>query len=462
MDIEIARKLIKRYWLGHQEFISCAEVAERYYRNKTDILFKTKKDNEEPIRNADNRITSSFYSLLVNQKASYAFSDPPIFDVGNEKFNRIVADVLGDSFAKKCKDLCVNAANSGIAWVHYWIRDNEFKWAVIDSKQVIPVYNNDLERQLFAVLRVYCEIDEDSGDLYNFYEIWTDKECSVFKSKAGDTYDGLTCHNRFLIQVPEADRTNVLAHNMQAVPFISFANNNIGSGDLDSVKGQIDSYDKVYSGFIDDLEDIQEIILLLTGYEGENLDEFLSNIKRYKTVKLEGDTDAKSDLRTLTIDIPVEARKELLTLARKAIFEQGQGIDPNPENFGNSSGVALKYLYSLLDLKVSLLETEFRYGFATLIRAICRFKGINCSVINQTWTRRSVSNDVELADIAQKSVGIISEKTILKNHPWVENLEVEQKQLRDEQEKQNQGQKKDSLFEFDDKKEVDADAEEEQ
>ncbi len=457
MDVEVARNLIKKYCIGHQDFISRAEVAERYYRNKTDILFKAKKNDEEPIRNADNRITSSFYSLLVNQKASYAFSDPPIFDIGSESLNRVVADVLGDSFAKKCKDLCVNASNAGVAWVHYWVQDNEFKWAVVDSKQIIPVYNNDLEKKLFAVLRVYGEIDDETGEAFDIYEIWTDRECSIFKNKVNDTYDSLFAYNRFSIYVPNSG-TNTISHTMQAVPFIPFANNNIGSSDLDNVKGQIDSYDKVYSGFINDLEDIQEVILLLTGYEGENLGEFLSNIKKYKTVKLEGDTDSKSDLRTLTIDIPVEARKELLTLARKAIFEQGQGIDPNPENFGNSSGVALKYLYSLLDLKVSLLETEFRYGFATLIRAICRFKGVSCTIINQTWTRRSVSNDVELADIAQKSVGIISQKTVLKNHPWVENLELEQKQLQDEQ--QEQKQEKDISFGVDEN-EVNADDEEE-
>ena len=39
------------------------------------------------------------------------------------------------------------------------------------------------------------------------------------------------------------------------------------------------------------------------------------------------------------------------------------GVDPNPENFGNSSGVALKYLYSLLELKAGMMETQFRSGF---------------------------------------------------------------------------------------------------
>lgn len=144
--------------------------------------------------------------------------------------------------------------------------------------------------------------------------------------------------------------------------------------------------------------------------------------------------DDKSGVSTLGIEIPVEARKELLSLLRKAIFEQGQGIDPDPQNFGNSSGVALGYLYSLLELKTGMMETEFRIGFARLVRAICRHYGFGAEFIVQTWTRTSVSNDAELADIATKSKNIISDETILKNHPWVEDPTSEMERLKRQRE----------------------------
>ena len=59
--------------------------------------------------------TVQFYNLLVNQKASYLFTYPPIFDTKNSELNALIVDTLGDDYAKKCKDLCVNASNSGIA-----------------------------------------------------------------------------------------------------------------------------------------------------------------------------------------------------------------------------------------------------------------------------------------------------------------------------------------------------------
>lgn len=42
-------------------------------------------------------------------------------------------------------------------------------------------------------------------------------------------------------------------------------------------------------------------------------------------------------------------------------------------------------------------------------------------------------NVIVLVAIAQQSVGIISDRTILANHPWVDDAESEQKQLEKEQ-----------------------------
>ncbi|HBG7489023.1 TPA: phage portal protein, partial [Clostridioides difficile] len=60
----------------------------------------------------------------------------------------------------------------------------------------------------------------------------------------------------------------------------------------------------------------------------------------------------------------------------------------------------------------------------------------------QTWTRNMIQNDLELAEICSKSVGIISEKTNLKNHPLVDNAEEEEKQIK----KENSQQEYDDLI----------------
>lgn len=440
MEIEVVRKLIKKHTENHSSVVKKCMTAERYYRKKNDIIYRDKgtEDIENPLRNADNRIPSNFYGLLVKQKASYMFAAPPLFDSGDKGANDQIVKILGDSYAKTCKSLCIKASNCMVSWLHVWKDLNgNLKYGVVDTKEIIPVWSSDLEKRLLALLRVYNQTDETDGEQYNIYEYWTETECYAYRKKVDAVLDELIEYRMFSMYdaaLNECQYDNVLAHDFKEVPFIPFFNNDDGMNDLENIKELIDVYDKVFSGFINDLEDIQEIIFVLSGYAGTDLNEFLHKLKKYKTIKVDNDEDGKGGVNTLSIDIPVEARKELLTMTRKAIFEQGQGIDPDPSNFGNSSGVALSYLYSLLELKAGLTETEFKLGFGRLVRIICNYIGYEPDKITQTWTRTSVSNDAELADIAVNSKGVISDKTIIKNHPWVENTEEEVKQLKKEQE----------------------------
>lgn len=434
MELDVMKRLIKKYEPGHTDRIVAMSEAKRYYRNETDILMHPKKKDEEgnPMRNADNRIPRNFHGLIVNQKAAYAFTAPPLFDAGNQTSNVKVAEALGDEYKKNCTALCVEAANSGCAWLHYWRNDDGlFEYAVVDSREVIPVMSHSLKKKLMAAFRMYQELDEETGDTYMIYEYWTDTACQAFRRKIGDTVDeGLFYCNMFVDPQTE-ERFSEYRHDLGEVPFIPFPNNNIGTNDLVNIKRLIDVYDKVYSGFINDLDDVQELIFVLTGYGGTDLNGFLQDLKKYKTIKL--DEDDGADVKTLSIEIPVEAREKVLEATRKAIFEQGQGFDPQPENFGNQSGEALKFMYALLEMKVGLMQTEFETGFARLVRAICRFYGLQCGQIIQTWTRTCIKNDTEQAQICKDSVGIVSKKTILKNHPLVENADDELKQLEKEE-----------------------------
>ena len=100
MELEVMKNLIRRYLPRHGDFVQNAMIAERYYRNETDVLYsKVTEDEEEtdnPLRNADNRIPRNFHGLLVNQKASYAFTYPPVFDVGSEEGSKKIQGLLGD------------------------------------------------------------------------------------------------------------------------------------------------------------------------------------------------------------------------------------------------------------------------------------------------------------------------------------------------------------------------------
>lgn len=193
-------------------------------------------------------------------------------------------------------------------------------------------------------------------------------------------------------------------------------------------------FDKVKSGYANDLEDIQQIIYILENYGGQDLGEFLGDLKRYKAIKTETDGSSGSGgVKTLQIEIPVEARKVIMEVLKKEIYEFGQGLQQDVESVGNASNVALKFFYRKLELKAGLMETEFRSAFNKFIGVILKYLNINeYNNIQQTFTRNIISNDLENAQIAQMSTRVIPKKLIIRNHPWVENHDEAEKMFEEE------------------------------
>ena len=85
-------------------------------------------------------------------------------------------------------------------------------------------------------------------------------------------------------------------------------------------------------------------------------------------------------------------------------------------------------------MKSGLTETEFRKGFNKLVRAILNYLDKDESLkIQQTYTRNMISNDLENAQIAQASAGIIPQKYILRNHPWIDDPEEAEEEMKKEE-----------------------------
>lgn len=449
ISVEDFRKIYERYQPKHDKYIKECKIAERYYRHDNDINYDTspanrnKNKESNPLRAADNRIPHDYHAQLVNQKASYLFSFPPLFDTGNDKLNKSIKEQLGDNYEKYCNVLCTDASNYKTAWLHVWKDEqNKLKYAPVPPVQIIPIYSSSLIKELTGVIRIYTKnlIQAEKNETYTIYEYWDKEGCTAFMKKEQSTalgdifaYDNhFTTHN---VDTGSITDSNYMKHDFECVPFVEFPNNNIKDSDLTKIKPFIDVMDCILSGYCNDIDDIQQIIWIITNYGSTDLDEFRDNLKKYKAINLENSgQDDKSGVQTISIDIPVEARNKLLDICRKQIYEQGQGLDPHPEGgFGNASGEALKFMYAPLELKAGLMEVEFKSAFNKLIRIIASYLGHkDYFPITQTWTRNMIKNDLELSQIAQASINIISRKTIYKNHPWVEDADQEEKQVEEE------------------------------
>lgn len=394
-------------------FLKEAKEGEQYFLNKNSIKRIPVRESAELLKTADNRISHAWHTLLVMQKMSYLFSKEPAIDTGDETTNREVLKVLGDEWGKILNELVKEASNKAVGWLYYYIdKDGKFQYALIESEYVIPIFTADKKKRLAAVI---CRIvEEGEGNFKTTYQYWDKDQFITFEKR------GSICVK---------DEQNSKAHPFGEVPFIYFNNNSVGKNDLFMYKDLIDEYDKKYSGFANDLDDIQEIIFILQGYGGEDLEEFMSDLKSFKAVK----TDEHGDVRTVKAEIPLEARRAFLEDTKKAIFLFGMGVNPDRENFGDSSGVALKFLYSLLELKASATRIEFDCSIKVFIRAILRFLGKEEGQnIKITYYKNMITNDKEKVEIIAKSGGTLSLKTLTQNHPYTENLDEELLQIEKE------------------------------
>lgn len=446
LELERAKKIIKSIAQDPDYILEC-EQAERYYRGINDITFPEKvpkpwigKTASGGLRRANNRVANTYYSYLVNQKASYLCGEPVQFDTGNKAWNKKINIELGGHWSKTCKHLVINAANYKTAWLHSWIdEDNDFHYGVVDSKQIIPYWGDKLNNKLLLLVRTYELIDTD-GETYTIYEIWDDKYCHFYQKKSSfKTLDYLQERLIFKRWNPDLnieEYTNRYEHGFTEIPFSAFNNNSLKLNDLMQIKGYLDTYDKAFSLFLDNLEDIQQVIFVLENLGGTDVEDFLRTLRETGVVKVINEEALKTDLRTITLEIPTEASTTLLGLARKNIFEQGQGIDPNPESYaGNTSGEALKYMYANLELKAVLTEDEFRIGFDHFMRRLCEYLNINPDIINQIWERTRINNETELINNLKNSEGLLSLYTRVSKHPYTDDPEAEFERL--QQEKQD-------------------------
>ena len=431
MDVNKIKRIIMQDYERRKQIV----IEKKYYEN--DNIIKATgilPADTDPLRNADNRVSHNFHQLITDEKVAYMFTNPVLFDTGDKDINKKITETLGDDFKSESAYLCTNATNNKVAWLHYWIdNDKKFQYAVIETEQCIPVFDGKLKKKLIGFYRYYPTYEENErGNIkeYVMFEFWDNKHCEKYKFKGNLSGIGL----KYVSEAYEE-----FAHELEDVPFIGFKNNRNMISDLKKYKDLIDIYDKVMSGYANDLEDIQQLIYILENYGGEDLKEFLGELKRFKTVKTETGADGRTNggLKTLSIEIPVEARNSILEILKKQIYESGQALQQDTENFGNASGVALKFFYRKLELKAGLTQIEFEKGFNHLIRVIMKHLKISdwaTRPITQTWTRNMISNDLENAQIAAESKDIISDDSITKNHPWVENPEEEIKKLKKQRE----------------------------
>src|SRR5690606_36686514 len=129
-----------------------------------------------------------------------------------------------------------------------------------------------------------------------------------------------------------------------------------------------------------------------------SLSEFMQNLKYYKT----GKVHSEGGLDSIQAEVPMDTIIKHMENLENRIYAFSQGVNIGTDKFGNSpSGIALKFLYSLLDLKASTLERKFRPSIQQLIWFLCEYLSMSgkgeydYKAGDYTFKRSMMVNDLE-------------------------------------------------------------------
>lgn len=426
-------------------------IGERYYRADNDIKKrKMYRYNEEQRRVIDhqkvnNRLVHSFMHLFVEDKINYLLSRPYTLSGKNQVYIDKVTETLGKKFQRRFIKLGRESSNKGISWLMPYISsDGKFKAFVAPAEQCIPLWSDNEHEELDALIYFY-DMDVYEGKVKKQVT-----KVEYMTSESVEYYiieDGIIKldSERYLKLQPDGTYTEIndpghffvddTPMNWGKVPAIPFKNNDDEIPDVKFIKSLIDDYDKSRSDVSNTLEEVRSVIFGLKGYGGQSLAEFMRDLSYYRAISLDED----GGLETYNPTIDIAATKEHFDTLKDDIYSLGQAVDKSSDKIGNSpSGIALKFLYSGLDLKCNSMESNFQWAFGELMYFINKYWEITGQDtypnedIAIVFNRDIQINETEAVANCANSKGIISDKTIIENHPFVTDAVQEMKQIEEE------------------------------
>ena len=232
--------------------------------------------------------------------------------------------------------------------------------------------------------------------------------------------------------------------NWQKIPLIPLKYNEREIPLLKKVKSLQDGINVMLSDFENHLqEDSRNSILVLKNYDGQDLGEFRHNLATYGAVKVRYDGETKGGVETLEITVNAENYKTILEIFKKALIENAMGYDAKDDRLsGNPNQMNIQSMYSDIDLDANDMETELQAAFEEILWFVNvhlvntgkgDFEGEKVEII---FNRDMLMDEGQVIDNCQKSVGILSDETIVGQHPWCDDVRKELERLKKQKEEE--------------------------
>lgn len=422
---------------------------EKYYAGLHDILLRKRtvigEDGElTEVKNLpNNRIVDNQYKKMVDQKNNYLLGQPLTFQSDNDAYAKTLKGIFNKKFQRLLKAVGEDSLNCGIGWLFvYYNEKGDLSFRRIKPFEIIPGWHDSEHTELDYAIRIYQVIvyEGKQESVVEKVEVYDDKGVNYFELDGG-TLKPCEPYFQNYITVVNEDGTEE-GFNWTKIPLIPFKYNSKEIPLIKMVKSLQDGLNLIESNFQNSMEeDTRNTILVLMNYDGENLGEFRKNLAQYGAVKVRTVDGAGGDLKTLQVEVNSENYKAILEIFKKAIIENAMGYDAKDDRLaGNPNQMNIQSMYSDIDLDANSMETEYQAAFEDLLWFIDNhlanigagdYEDTDVDVI---FNRDMLLNEGEVIDNCSKSVGILSDETVIANHPWVDDPQAELERVKKQKE----------------------------
>ena len=420
-------------------------TGDMYYLGKHDILNRQRTiigaDGKLQVVNnlPNNRIVNNQYALMVDQKTNYLVGKPFTMNCENKAYVDLLSKVFNRRFQRLLKYVCEDALNGGIGWMYpYYDDKGRLNFKHFPAYDILPFWADDDHTILDCAIRYYTQ------EVWNGYQKEKVEKVEIFK--ADGIYRYIYQNDMLIADVEAGEHENYFmveeegqepkGFNWTRIPLVPFKYNKQEIPLIRRVKTLQDGINTMISDFENNMqEDARNTILVLKNYDGENLGEFRHNLSTYGAVKVRED----GGVETLQVEINAENYKGILELLKKSLIENARGYDAKDDRLsGNPNQMNIQSMYSDIDLDANGMETEFQAAFEELLwfinqdfsnKGLGDYEGAELQIV---FNRDILINETESIENCSKSVGILSTETIVEQHPWVTDVEVELARLRKE------------------------------
>ena len=393
-----------------------AKTGLRYYEGDHDIknyrIFYIDGNGQlqEDKTKSNIKISHPFFKLLVDQQAQYMLSGKDGFVKSDRPELQTELDAYfndNENFAAELYELLCGAVAKGSEFMYAYKDENgRTAFQCADSIGVIEVRAKETQDNCDYVIYWYVDRIGKDNKAIKRIQVWDDKQTYFFCQEGDGNIvrdDSVEINPRpHILYKKDGDDNTFYYEDYGMIPFFRLDNGKKQTSGLKAIKPLLDDYDLMNAGLSNNIQDTNEALYVVKGFQGDNIDELMLNIKAKKHIGV----DEEGGVEIKTVDIPVDARRTKMEIDEKNIFRFGMGV--NTESLKDTSAttsIAIKSAYANLDMKCDGLQHFLLQFMRKLLKVVLK-----------------EINDEQGTDYEQKDVYFTFEREIIPNA--MENAQI--------------------------------------